>query len=104
MSTLTESHLGTSTPPSGRVAHQRGTPTHTDAARLAEYRTILTRYRSPVLLRSVWQLVFSIVPFVLLWGAMWFSLQYSYWLTLFVALPTAGFLVRLFILQHDCGH
>jgi acyl-lipid omega-6 desaturase (Delta-12 desaturase) len=104
MSTLTESHLETSTPPSGRVADQRGTPAHTDEARLAAYRTILARYRSPVLFRSVWQLVFSIVPFVLLWGTMWFSLRYSYWLTLLLALPTAGFLVRLFILQHDCGH
>jgi acyl-lipid omega-6 desaturase (Delta-12 desaturase) len=104
MSTLTESHLGTSAPPSGRVAHQRSTPAHTDAAKLAEYRTILARYRSPVLSRSVWQLVFSIGPFVLLWSAMWFSLQYSYWLTLLLALPAAGFLVRLFILQHDCGH
>jgi omega-6 fatty acid desaturase (delta-12 desaturase) len=35
---------------------------------------------------------------------MWVSLEYSYWVTLLLALPTAGFLVRLFVLQHDCGH
>src|SRR5207253_3166778 len=29
---------------------------------------------------------------------------WSYWLTLLLAVPTAGFLVRLFIIQHDCGH
>jgi omega-6 fatty acid desaturase (delta-12 desaturase) len=104
MSTLAEVHLGTSTPPSGRVANQRGAPAPIDAAAPAEYRTILATYRSPVLFRSVWQLASSIVPFVLLWGSMWFSLRYSYWLTLLLALPTAGLLVRLFILQHDCGH
>ncbi|HIF20896.1 MAG TPA: fatty acid desaturase, partial [Gemmatimonadetes bacterium] len=32
------------------------------------------------------------------------SLEYSYWLTLALAAPTAGFLIRLFIIQHDCGH
>jgi omega-6 fatty acid desaturase (delta-12 desaturase) len=32
------------------------------------------------------------------------SLDYSYWLTLGLALPTAGLLVRIFIIQHDCGH
>jgi omega-6 fatty acid desaturase (delta-12 desaturase) len=35
---------------------------------------------------------------------MLYSLQYSYFLTLLLSLPTAGFLVRLFIIQHDCGH
>jgi len=35
---------------------------------------------------------------------MYFSLRVSYWLTLALALPAAFFLVRLFIIQHDCGH
>ncbi|MBI3675762.1 MAG: fatty acid desaturase [Proteobacteria bacterium] len=35
---------------------------------------------------------------------MWLSLGIGYWLTLLLALPTAGFLVRLFMIQHDCGH
>jgi omega-6 fatty acid desaturase (delta-12 desaturase) len=35
---------------------------------------------------------------------MYLSLSYSYWLTLALALPAAGFLVRIFIIQHDCGH
>jgi omega-6 fatty acid desaturase (delta-12 desaturase) len=35
---------------------------------------------------------------------MYLSLAYSYWLTLALALPAAGFLVRIFIIQHDCGH
>jgi omega-6 fatty acid desaturase (delta-12 desaturase) len=35
---------------------------------------------------------------------MYLSLAYSYWLTLALALPTGGFLVRIFIIQHDCSH
>lgn len=100
----TASHSGTRAPCAERSVNQVSTPAASDGATLAEYRTILARYRSPVLFRSVWQLVFSIVPFVLVWGLMWFSLRYSYWLTLLLALPAAGLLVRLFILQHDCGH
>ena len=38
------------------------------------------------------------------WALTWYSLRYSYWLTLLLSVPTAGLLVRLFILQHDCGH
>jgi omega-6 fatty acid desaturase (delta-12 desaturase) len=35
---------------------------------------------------------------------MFFSVQIGYWLTLLLSIPTAGFLMRLFIIQHDCGH
>jgi omega-6 fatty acid desaturase (delta-12 desaturase) len=46
----------------------------------------------------------SIVPLFVLWALMWLSFQYSYAIVLVLAVPTAGFLVRLFVLQHDCGH
>lgn len=35
---------------------------------------------------------------------MYWSLQLSYWLTLVLAVPTGALLVRVFIIQHDCGH
>jgi omega-6 fatty acid desaturase (delta-12 desaturase) len=35
---------------------------------------------------------------------MWLTLPLGYWLTLLLALPAAGLLVRLFVVQHDCGH
>ena len=44
------------------------------------------------------------MPFVALWLLMWLSLGYAYWLCLLLAVPAAGFLVRLFMIQHDCGH
>jgi acyl-lipid omega-6 desaturase (Delta-12 desaturase) len=54
--------------------------------------------------RSVRQLLVTGMGFVLLWLSMWGSLGLGYWLTLLLAVPAAGFLVRLFIIQHDCGH
>jgi omega-6 fatty acid desaturase (delta-12 desaturase) len=46
----------------------------------------------------------TFIHFFLLWYVMYLSLDYSYWLTLALALPAAGFLIRIFIIQHDCGH
>lgn len=54
--------------------------------------------------RSVFQLLTTLAPFLALLGVMAAALQYSYWVTLLLAVPTAGLLVRLFIFQHDCGH
>jgi acyl-lipid omega-6 desaturase (Delta-12 desaturase) len=75
-----------------------------DASPSAGYRGLTSPYREPRLRRSVMQLAATIVPFFILWALMWFSLRYSYAIVLVLAVPTAGFLVRLFILQHDCGH
>ncbi|HWO57279.1 MAG TPA: fatty acid desaturase, partial [bacterium] len=64
----------------------------------------LTSYIRPEVKRSLWQLINTAGPFALLWYATYRSLEYSYWLTLLLAVPTGAFLVRLFIFQHDCGH
>jgi omega-6 fatty acid desaturase (delta-12 desaturase) len=69
-----------------------------------DHKVVLARYREPNLGQSVQQLLSSVIPFCILWSLMWFSLRYSYWITLMLSVPTAGLLVRLFILQHDCGH
>lgn len=68
------------------------------------WRAMVARYQTPILSKSVWQLVNSIVPYFILWYFMWRSLAISYWLTLTLAIPAAGFLVRIFIIFHDCGH
>jgi omega-6 fatty acid desaturase (delta-12 desaturase) len=65
---------------------------------------ILLRYREPDLRRALFEVAITAVPLVLLWVAMWWSLSVGYWLTLLLAIPAAGFMVRLFIIQHDCGH
>ena len=54
--------------------------------------------------RSLLQLVSSAVPFFGLWALSYQAMKVSYVLTLLLALPAAGFLMRLFMIQHDCGH
>jgi acyl-lipid omega-6 desaturase (Delta-12 desaturase) len=65
---------------------------------------VLTGYREPSFARSMLELVITAVPFALLWMLMWVALDAGYWLCLLLAVPAAGFLVRLFMIQHDCGH
>jgi len=54
--------------------------------------------------RGIWQIVNTLVPYTLLWVAMFFSLSVSWWLTLPLAVLSGAFLVRIFIIFHDCGH
>jgi omega-6 fatty acid desaturase (delta-12 desaturase) len=65
---------------------------------------LLAPYRSPDIPRSLFELAITAAPFVVLWTLMWASLSVGYWLCLLLALPTACFLMRLFMIQHDCGH
>ncbi len=64
----------------------------------------LARYRQPRPLRSVLEIVATVVPFVLLWASAVLAIQQDLWWGIVLTIPAAGFLVRLFILQHDCGH
>ena len=54
--------------------------------------------------RAWWQLINSFLPYALRWFAMDRALIVSYWLMLPFAILAAGFLVRIFIIFHDCGH
>jgi omega-6 fatty acid desaturase (delta-12 desaturase) len=65
---------------------------------------IISKYNKPDIKLSIWQIINSLGPYILLWVAMYYSLQISYLLTLGLAILAAGFLVRLFIIFHDCGH
>lgn len=76
----------------------------TAADHLEEYREILAPYERSSPGRSVWQIANSFIPFIGLWYLMYRSLALPYWGTLLLAIPTAGFLIRIFIIQHDCGH
>jgi acyl-lipid omega-6 desaturase (Delta-12 desaturase) len=64
----------------------------------------LAPYREPDGVRSLFELAVTALPFVLLWAVMWAALDSGYWIGLLLAVPAAGFLVRLFMIQHDCGH
>ena len=65
---------------------------------------VLSAYRESNSLRSSFELAVTAGPFLLLWILAWWSLSYSYWLTLMISMLNAAFLLRLFAIQHDCGH
>jgi len=73
-----------------------------DARRWAQ---ALARYRGASLWRSLFELFVTAGPFVLLWAAAWALVARGFWwCTPLMAVPAAGLLVRLFMIQHDCGH
>ena len=70
-----------------------------------DWATILRAYREPNHTRSVFELLITAGPFLLLWALACLALNVvGYWLSLIIMVPAAGFLVRLFMIQHDCGH
>lgn len=70
----------------------------------SRWQEIVRPYQGPEGLKSAWQLTNTIGLLAICYYAMYRSLDYSYWLTLLLILPTAGMSVRTFIIQHDCGH
>jgi omega-6 fatty acid desaturase (delta-12 desaturase) len=73
-------------------------------ADLRKWTKILASYREPNTARSIFEILVTVLPLMALWFLMWVSLDISYWLVLLLSIPTAGLLVRLFTIQHDCGH
>lgn len=75
---------------------------HLDARR---WKRILGNYSTPNRLRSVAELAITALPLIMLWTAAWFTFSLGHaWASFLIAIPAAGFLVRLFMIQHDCGH
>jgi omega-6 fatty acid desaturase (delta-12 desaturase) len=66
----------------------------------------VSRYSRPSLRKAAWQLLDTFLPYIALWALMVYTVRsgVSYWLTLALALTAALFLVRIFILFHDCCH
>jgi acyl-lipid omega-6 desaturase (Delta-12 desaturase) len=55
--------------------------------------------------RSAAELAITALPLVTLWTAAWFTFSLGHaWASLLIAIPAAGFLIRMFMIQHDCGH
>lgn len=61
-------------------------------------------FEKPKTKESVWQLINTLVPFIALWALAYMSLSISYLLALVPIILAAGFLVRIFIIFHDCTH
>jgi omega-6 fatty acid desaturase (delta-12 desaturase) len=66
---------------------------------------ILDQYRHPSIVRSLGELAATFIPLILFWGAAFAAYKLGYWwLSLLIAVPAAVFIVRMFLIQHDCGH
>ena len=64
----------------------------------------VARHERPSLPHSLLDLATSVVPYLALSVAMYLCLEVSVWITLALAIPAAGFLLRTFIVFHDCAH
>jgi acyl-lipid omega-6 desaturase (Delta-12 desaturase) len=61
-------------------------------------------FEQPDTRKSIWQITNTVLPFLGLWYLAYLSLSVSFWVTLLLAIPASGFLVRTFIIFHDCCH
>ncbi len=68
------------------------------------WRRVVARYEGSDATRAGWQLASTLVPLAAMFVVMYLSLSLSYWITLLLAVPTGGLLVRTFIIMHDCSH
>lgn len=68
------------------------------------WRTIVAKYQQPCLKKSVWQICNSILPYLALLIAAYFTRSISWSLTIGLCVLAGLLLVRIFIIFHDCGH
>jgi acyl-lipid omega-6 desaturase (Delta-12 desaturase) len=69
-----------------------------------QLRNLVASFQTPSLGRGLLQIATSFGGFFTVCAAMYFVMDFSYLITLALAPIAAGFLVRIFIIQHDCGH
>jgi omega-6 fatty acid desaturase (delta-12 desaturase) len=70
----------------------------------SDWTRLLARYRTPILSRGLFELAVTVIPFLTLFALSWAALSVSPWLALLLSIVNAAFLMRLFLIQHDCGH
>lgn len=70
----------------------------------ADWKSIVVQYQRPSAAKASWQIANTLVPYALLWFVMYHTAAVSWWLTLPLAILAGAFLVRVFIIFHDCGH
>jgi omega-6 fatty acid desaturase (delta-12 desaturase) len=69
-----------------------------------DWKAMVAQYQKPSTARALWQITNTLVPYAFLWYLMYRSLEISAWLTVPLAILAGAFLVRIFIIFHDCGH
>jgi omega-6 fatty acid desaturase (delta-12 desaturase) len=76
----------------------------TDSSKRRTGPDLLSAYAQPRLGRSVVEIATSAVPYLAVSALMYLTLGVSLPLTLALVVLAAGFLVRTFIVFHDCAH
>lgn len=71
---------------------------------VATWKDIVAKYQQPSTPRAVWQLINTLGLYALIWYLMYLSLTISWWLLVPLSILAGGFIVRIFIIFHDCGH
>ena len=72
---------------------------------LASLNAILAKYKESHLPSSIWQIINTACPFLTVLSVMYWTAYKGYWpVPLLLAVPASGLVMRLFIIQHDCGH
>jgi omega-6 fatty acid desaturase (delta-12 desaturase) len=81
-----------------------GTARNDDSIEPAAWKEVVAEYQKPSTARAAWQIVNTLGPLAFIWYLMYETLFVSWWLTIPLALLAGAFLVRVFIIFHDCGH
>jgi omega-6 fatty acid desaturase (delta-12 desaturase) len=82
----------------------RTTPKAAQTKSAHSWKEIVAKYQKPAAWRAIWQVVNTLIPYVALWYLMYLSVAVSWWLAVPLAILAGAFLVRTFIIFHDCGH
>ncbi len=73
-------------------------------SKTATWRKIVVQYQEPSVARATWQLANTLIPYGAIWYLIYLSMSVSYWLVLPLCILGGLFIVRTFIIFHDCTH
>ena len=79
-------------------------PADRSESRTPDWKTVIARYQGSHVGRSLFQLVTTLGLLVVTLVAMHRMLHVAWWVPMLLVLPAAGFIVRTFIIMHDCSH
>ncbi|ELK48133.1 fatty acid desaturase [Halobacillus sp. ACCC02827] len=75
-----------------------------NSAKQRELKKSVSAYAKPDTAAGVRQLINTLIPFILLWYLAYASMALSVWLAIPIAMIAGGFVIRVFIIFHDCTH
>jgi omega-6 fatty acid desaturase (delta-12 desaturase) len=79
-------------------------PSAAEQPDVAVWKEIVVQYQKPSTARALGQIANTLVPYALLWYLAYLALAVSWWLSIGLAMLAGAFLIRIFIIFHDCGH